>query len=52
MSKRELSIVIVAAVVGLIVSISIPGLYGILVAIAVGLLLGWLSRFAGDEDEG
>ena len=51
MSKREISVVIVAAVVGLIVSILIPGIYGILVAIVVGLALGWLSRFADDEDE-
>jgi hypothetical protein len=54
MSRQQWTLAAVAIVIGGIVSIAVPGIYGVLIAIVIGLALGWAgSRFGfiKDEDE-
>jgi hypothetical protein len=56
MSRQQLILIAVALGIGAVISIVQPGIYGVMIAIAVGLGLGWAgSRFGlikgDDEDE-
>jgi hypothetical protein len=56
MDRQQWVLLGVALVVGAIVSIAVPGIYGVLIAVVLGLGLGWagsrMGLIKGDDDEG
>ncbi len=55
MSRQQWILIAGALVVGAIISVAVPGIYGVLIAVVLGLALGWAgSRFGlvkGDDEE-
>lgn len=55
MSRQQWIVITGALAIGAVISVAVPGVYGVLIAIGVGLALGWAgSRFGlmkDDDDE-
>ena len=53
MKHRKWAVVGVAVAIGLVISVTIQGLYGILLAVGVGWALDWVASRLGllEEDE-